>query len=98
MNKVIKIGLLSFALAGTSLAAGLPAKADNVTVAVNPGGGIAFGYSDGYWDRGHQWHAWQDSNEASRWRAENRDHYYDYHHDRDPGAGWRANDTWWDRH
>ncbi len=97
MNRAIKIGLVTLALAGGSLAVGLPAKADNVTVAVDPGG-IAFGYSDGYWDRAHQWHDWRDAAEAAQFRAENHDHYYDWKHDRDPDQGWRASDTWWDRH
>jgi hypothetical protein len=33
-------------------------------------GGIAFGYSDGYWDREHRWHGWRDAQEAAAWRAE----------------------------
>jgi hypothetical protein len=68
--------------------------ADNVTVAVSPGG-VAFGYSDGYWDRDHHWHAWRNHEEAARFQAENRAHYYNYKHDRDKDHGWH-NDRYWD--
>jgi hypothetical protein len=81
-------------LAGASLAVSTPAKADNVTVQVNPGG-IAFGYSDGYWDQSHQWHAWENAQAAARYRDEHKDHYYAWRHDRDHDKGWRDNDTWW---
>lgn len=73
-----------------------PAAADNVTVAVNPGG-IAFGYADGYWDRERNWHAWRDAREAEAWRREHREHYYEWRHDRDEDHGWRDRDRWWDR-
>ena len=75
----------------------VPALAANVTVGVGPGG-IAFGYSDGYWDTGHRWHAWASAAEAAQWRAANRAHYYAWKHDRDPGAGWRDKDRWWEHH
>ena len=96
MRTTIKIALVTLALAGASLTAGLPAKADNVTITAAPGG-FAFGYSDGYWDRGHKWHAWRNQEQASRFREENRDHYYDWKHDRDRDKGWR-NEHWWDHH
>ncbi len=65
MRMPIKTALVALALAGGSFIASHPALADNVTVAVGPAGGVAFGYSDGYWDRGHQWHAWRNADEAS---------------------------------
>ncbi len=30
---------------------------------------VAFGYNDGYWDNGHQWHAWRNNAERTRDRA-----------------------------
>ena len=55
--------IMASALLGVSLAMA-PAvhtnqalAADNVTVGVG-NGGIAFGYSDGYWDRSRKWHNW----------------------------------------
>jgi hypothetical protein len=97
MRSTIKIALVGIALAGGSLTAGLPAKADTTTIGISEGG-IAFGYSDGYWDRGHQWHTWRDQNEATSWRDQNHDHYFDRKHDVDHDQGWRDNDHWWDRH
>jgi hypothetical protein len=97
MRKTIKGALVAAALIGGSLVAGLPAMADNLSVAVSPGG-IAFGYNDGYWDQGHAWHAWKNAEESAQFQAANRDHYYAYKHDRDSDKGWRANDTWWSHH
>jgi hypothetical protein len=97
MHSEWKIALVAAVLGGSILATALPARADNVTVGVGPGG-IAFGYNDGYWDRDRHWHAWRNHEEAEHWRAENRSHYYDWKHDRDRDAGWRDNDRWWDHH
>jgi hypothetical protein len=71
--------------------------ADNVSVGIG-GGGIAFGYNDGYWDRGHSWHEWKNHDEADHFRAENRDHYFDRKHDAEKDQGWRDSDRYWDRH
>lgn len=68
--------------------------ADNVTVGIS-NGGVAFGYNDGYWDRGHAWHNWENKDAADRFRSENKDHYYDAKHDSAPAAGWRDNDQYW---
>jgi len=89
--------ILGTALIGGSLMAGVPARAADVTVGVGPGG-IAFGYADGYWDRTHSWHAWKNHEEAEHWRAANRDHYYEWRHDRDGDKGWRDSDRYWDHH
>jgi hypothetical protein len=59
---------------------------------------VAFGYSDGYWDRNHQWHQWRDAQEASAWRQQNSAHYYDRPHDQAANGGWRDSDTWWASH
>jgi hypothetical protein len=99
MRTTLKAAVATLAiLAGGSLVAGLPAHAaSDVTVQVNPGG-VAFGYTDGYWDQSHQWHAWENAQAADKYRTENHDHYYAYKHDRDSDKGWRENDTWWSRH
>jgi hypothetical protein len=97
MTKAIKAALVALALGGGALVAGSPVMAaDNVTVAVSPGG-IAFGYNDGYWDRGHNWHDWKNREEAARFQQENRDHYYEYKHDRDRDGGWRDSERYWER-
>lgn len=98
MNYPIKVALVALALvAGSSLAATLPATAADVTVSTSPGG-IAFGYSDGYWNRDHQWNAWSNPQQATQYQTQNRDHYYDWKHDRDSDMGWRGNDQWWNDH
>lgn len=96
MTRNIKTLVLGLAFVGGSLMVSLPASAAaDVTIGV---GGIAFGYSDGYWDRSHNWHAWQNKEEADRYRAENRDHYFDWKHDRDNDKGWRDHDRYWEEH
>jgi hypothetical protein len=52
-------------------------------------GDIAFGYQDGYWDRGRHWHNWQNQDEMQYYRSASGNHYYDYNHDRDSDNGWR---------
>jgi hypothetical protein len=96
MRTPIKIALVVLALGGGSLAAGAPAMAE-VAINVVPGGGIAFGYNDGYWDRGHAWHAWKNQDESNAYRTANRDHYYEYKHDRDNDQGWRDKEQYWDK-
>lgn len=97
MRRTINVALVTLALVGGSVALSRPSLADNVTVGVGPGG-IAFGYSDGYWDRERQWHGWRDREEAEHFRAANREHYYERKHDQERGWGWRDDDHWWDRH
>jgi len=97
MGSPIRIILLAAALVAGPMAVSDSAKADNVTVGVYPGG-IAFGYTDGYWDRDHRWHRWANRRAAAAWRAENREHYYAWRHNhRRHDDGWR-DDRWWDRH
>ncbi len=95
MKRPVTVALLTVALLGGSFSAGPTAMAQNVAVGVDVGG-IAFGYNDGYWDRGHNWHAWRDRREAVQWRAENRAHYYAWRHDRRRDMGWRE-ERWWER-
>ncbi len=96
MKRAMTIALLSAALLGGSVGASRPAQAA-VDVAIG-GGGIAFGYTDGYWDREHHWHRWHSRHEAEQWRAANADHYYAVRHDRDrEHKGWRE-ERWWDNH
>jgi hypothetical protein len=101
MSRIINTAFIAFVLGGATLAAsGVPARADNVTVGVVPGG-IAFGYSDGYWDRERHWHDWRDHQEAERFRAADRAHYYERRHDADEhdrDHGWRDNDRYWEHH
>lgn len=94
MRRAITFAIAALALAAAPLATISPAAAaEDLSVTVAPGG-IAFGYSDGYWDRGHQWHQWRNQEEAQAWREHNAAHYYDRRHDAEKDAGWRGNDQW----
>lgn len=97
MKRRIEVALVALALAGASLTAGVPtaARAD-VRVSIDPGS-IAFGYSDGYWDRDRRWHGWANRSDADWYREHYREHYYDRKHDGDRDQGWRSADRWWDR-
>jgi hypothetical protein len=98
MKSSMKIAIIALAVSGSSLALSVPVMADNVAVTVGPAGGIAFGYNDGYWDRGHSWHAWRNQEEMTTYRTANHEHYYEYKHDRDPDGGWREKERYWDHH
>jgi hypothetical protein len=90
MQVSFKAAVVALTLAGSSmLMAGC-------VVAPGPGGGeAAFGYSDGYWDRGHNWHGWNSPQAAASFRAANGSHYYDRRHDQDNNQGWHDNDRYW---
>jgi hypothetical protein len=95
MQSPIRIVLLAAALVAGPIAVSAPAQA-GVAVSIG-GGGIAFGYNDGYWDRAHQWHRWRNHRELESWRAANAEHYYAYRHTHDHGGGWRE-EHWWENH
>jgi len=86
------------ALVAALLAAGALTPLTSVHAAVSvhfDAGNVAFGYSDGYWDRAKQWHRWPSSAARNDWRAHNRAHYYSRTHTHTNGWGWR-DDHWWE--
>ena len=97
MKHIVRGALIAFALAGVPIVASVPAVAAvdfSITL-----GNAAFGYSDGYWDRDHRWHAWRNREEAEYFRTHFGEHYAAFRHDhdrKDRNQGWR-NDRWWDR-
>jgi hypothetical protein len=96
MKSILTGAMLGLALLGGALISGTPAAAaERVTIASGPV--IAFGYSDGYWDRDHRWHKWRNASEMRRWRETNREHYFARRHDRERDHGWRDHDRWWDQ-
>jgi hypothetical protein len=52
-------------------------------------GGVAFAYSDGYWDRDHRWHRWRNAREARAFREMYRDRYWHRRHNAERNSGWR---------
>ena len=85
--------LIAALLATGALTVSPPAHAA-VSVQFNSGS-VAFGYSDGYWDRDHHWHRWPNRAARNDWRTHNHEHYYSHAHTHDRGAGWR-NDHYWE--
>ena len=96
MRRTIAAAVAAFAVvAASACITSRPAAAQHVDVTVAPN--AAYGYSDGYWDRSHQWHAWKNRDEEDAWRKENSAHFYDKRHDQEANAGWH-NDQWWGHH
>ena len=85
-----KIALVTLSLAF------LPVGAQAASRVVVDLGTIAFGYSDGYWDRDHRWHRWRHHRDWDRYREERREHAYEWRHDRDRDHGWHDHDRYWD--
>lgn len=96
MNRTVEVAFVALVLLGSSLGTALPAAAE-VNISVDPGS-IAFGYSDGYWDRDHHWHAWRNRNDAEWYRSHDAQHYVDRRHDQEREQGWHGEDRWWDHH
>jgi hypothetical protein len=98
VKQIIKGALMALALAAAPVAASVPAAAaSDFSISL---GNAAFGFSDGYWDRDHHWHNWQNKSQAQYYRTHNADHYVASRHDQDPkdhDKGWR-NERYWDKH
>jgi len=80
MNKFIKTAIVTVALAAAPAA-----FAQSVTFDV---GNVAIGYNDGYWDRGHTWHAWDQPAHRDAYRVAKGAEYHEWKHDRDKDMGW----------
>lgn len=53
-------------------------------------GDVAFAYSDGYWDRSHQWHAWHNARESREYKARYAHNYNNSRHTKAKNQGWRG--------
>jgi hypothetical protein len=83
--------LLVTALAGGMFAVVAPNEAmarDRLAFSFDTGG-VAFAYSDGYWDRDRRWHRWRDANERRMYRRHFAHNYYDHPRSRARNMGWR---------
>jgi hypothetical protein len=76
----------AIALTLVSVAA-IGARADEVIFSP---GGVAYGYSDGYWTTKHEWRTWAKPEYVEVYRKSPGARYYEYRHDRDPDMGWRG--------
>jgi hypothetical protein len=94
MYKTLNGVIIVLGLAGASLAIASPACAQGIGISVAGVGvgvgfgNVAYGYQDGYWDRGHRWNNWQNDEEMRTYRSASNNHYNDWKHDRDSDLGW----------
>jgi len=82
MHKSLKAAVLVLAISGAATGV---AYADSITFNA---GNVAIGYNDGYWDRSHQWHAWEKAEHRDVYRAAKGAEYHEWKHDRDKDMGW----------
>ena len=97
MKHIMSGALVALALAAAPFVASARQPAVDFSISL---GNVAFGYSDGYWDRDHHWHAWRNRAESQYYRDHYREHYTEVRHNRDrkdKNQGWR-NERWWDEH
>lgn len=74
------------AIAAVTLANMSPVQAGDAFAFSFNTGDVAFAYSDGYWDRSHNWHGWRDAREHNEYRRYNGDAYRAA---RERDNGWR---------
>lgn len=85
MMRTPKIAVIVLALAVSPLALTGVARAADIRFNV---GDVAIGYSDGYWDHHHRWHAWEREDHREAYRREKNAEYHEWRHDRDRDMGW----------
>jgi hypothetical protein len=91
MSNYLRVAIVALALAGTTLTVASGANAASVRISLNLGD-VAYGYNDGYWDKGHQWHPWKQKNDMENYKKSAGNQYHDWKHDRDPDKGWHESD------
>jgi len=87
MNRTLKATAIAFALAG-AMAIGVGTAGAAEVITFDPGV-VAYGYTDGYWTRAHEWHAWQQPEHMQVYRTRPGAEYHEWAHNRDPDMGWR---------
>lgn len=97
VKRGLQAALIAAALAAGTLPLSTTAQAADVSVQFNAGN-VAFGFTDGYWDRARVWHPWPSRQARVNWQARNRAHYYARRHDQSPGWGWNDSNRYWERH
>ena len=82
----MKKTLIALAVAGVA-SFGASAFAADVSVTFDPGI-VAYGYTDGYWTRNHEWRTWEKPEYVEVYRKHPGARYYDWVHTRDANQGW----------
>ncbi|MGH7015046.1 MAG: hypothetical protein ACREEL_12990 [Stellaceae bacterium] len=91
----IHTAFIALAVLAAPLAVVAPARAANVSVGVDIGG-IAFGFSDGYWDQNHQWHPWRNHQQFTEFKRQQPNHYFGHKHTQEKNMGWHDEDRYWE--
>jgi beta-galactosidase GanA len=109
MYKALTGAVVAIGVVGTVLATQVPGHAQGGSGIQLDAGNVAFGYRDGYWDRGHHWHLWRNYAEARSYRHAQGSQYNNWNHDLDNDQGWHGlalnvgdvafgyRDGYWDR-
>src|SRR5882724_9615458 len=82
MKNSLKILLAAGVLCTAGLTGTVPASAQPNSFSFRAGD-VQFGYRDGYYDHGRQWHSWRDARERNWYRARYAHSYRAMRHDRD---------------
>jgi hypothetical protein len=102
MRKTLNGAIVALGIAGAALLSAGPATAQDVGAGVHVGGvgvgvtvgvgpsDVRYGYQDGYWDTGHQWHNWRNEQDMRDYRKSKNSNYNDWKHDRDSDQGWHS--------
>jgi hypothetical protein len=96
-RRVLCALIITGAVAAGSSVPLVAAHAADVSVNFNAGD-VAFGFTDGYWDRNHAWHAWPNTKARDQWRSGNAAHYHAKSHAQYKGSGWSDSDRYWEHH
>jgi hypothetical protein len=81
MKNTLKMALIASAICTAGFIGTVPASAQSGFSF--RAGDVAIGYSDGYYDRRHNWHGWRDAREHNWYRSNYRDNYRSMRRDRD---------------
>ena len=83
----MKKTLIALTLAGVTTFGASAVFAADVAVTFDPGV-VAYGYTDGYWTRTHEWHTWEKPEYVQVYRNHPGAVYHEWVHTRDPNQGW----------
>ncbi len=83
----MKKTLIVLAVAGMTAFGASAVFAADVAVTFDPGN-VAYGYTDGYWTRTHEWHTWDKPEYVQVYRSHPGAQYHEWVHTRDPDQGW----------
>jgi len=83
----VKKTLIALTLAGVTTFGASAVFAADVAVTFDPGV-VAYGYTDGYWTRQHEWRTWEKPEHVDVYRKYPNAQYHEWVHTRDANQGW----------